>query len=120
MEDATELQLLRKRLGYQSLHDALTALPNQQFFISRLEGVLGRAKPASRVTVCKIDLDGLAVINDGFGRDVGDQLLQSVAQRLQSAVDGEKATVARFGSDEFAILIENSPTTPDVAALQYR
>jgi diguanylate cyclase (GGDEF)-like protein len=117
MEDVTELHLLRERLGYQSLHDALTGLPNQQFFISRLEGVLGHAKPASQITVCKIDLDGLAVINDGFGRDVGDQLLWSVAQGLQSAVDGEKATVARFGSDEFAILIEHSPTTPGVATL---
>jgi diguanylate cyclase (GGDEF)-like protein len=117
MDDVTELHLLRERLGYQSLHDALTALPNQQFFISRLEGVLGGAKRASQITVCKIDLDGLAVINDGFGREVGDQLLWSVAQRLQSAVDGEKATVARFGSDEFAIFIENSPTTPDVASL---
>ncbi len=120
MEDVTELQLLRERLGYQSLHDALTGLPNQQFFISRLEGTLGRAERASRITICKIDLDGLAVINDGFGREIGDQLLQSVAQQLQSAVDGEKATVARFGSDEFAILIENSPTTPDVAALATR
>jgi diguanylate cyclase (GGDEF)-like protein len=117
VEDATELQLLRERLSYQSLHDALTGLPNQQFFISRLEGVLGCAKRDSRITVCKIDLDGLAVINDGFGRKIGDQMLQSVAQRLQSVVDREKATVARFGSDEFAILIENSPTTLDVAAL---
>lgn len=117
MKDATELHLLRERLGHQSLHDALTGLPNQQFFISRLEGVLGRAERTSRITVCKIDLDGLAVINDGFGREIGDQLLQSVAQRLKSVVDGEKSTVARFGSDEFAILIENLPTTPDVAAL---
>ncbi|MGH3886813.1 MAG: putative bifunctional diguanylate cyclase/phosphodiesterase [Pseudonocardiaceae bacterium] len=117
VEDVTELHLLRERLVHQSLHDALTGLPNQQFFISRLEGVLGHAERTSRITVCKIDLDGLAVINDGFGREIGDQLLQSVAQRLQSAVDGETATVARFGSDEFAILIENSPTTPDLAVL---
>lgn len=117
MEDVTELHLLRKRLGHQSLHDALTGLPNQQFFISRLEGALGRAERSSRITVCKIDLDGLAVINDGFGREIGDQLLQSVAQHLQSAVDGDKVMVARFGSDEFAILIEHSSTTPDAAAL---
>ncbi|MGH4000405.1 MAG: diguanylate cyclase domain-containing protein [Pseudonocardiaceae bacterium] len=115
--DLTELHLLREYLSHQSWHDALAGLPNQQFFLSRLEGVLGRAEQGSRITVCKIDLDGLAVINDGFGREIGDQLLQSVAQRLQSAVDGEKATVARFGSDEFAILIERSSMTPDVATL---
>jgi diguanylate cyclase (GGDEF)-like protein len=117
VEDGTELHLLRERLVHQSLHDALTGLPNGQFFISRLEGALGRAERSSRITVCKIDLDGLAVINDGFSRAIGDQLLQSVAQRLQSVVDGEKVTVARFGSDEFAILIEHSSTMSDVAAL---
>jgi diguanylate cyclase (GGDEF)-like protein/PAS domain S-box-containing protein len=117
VEDVNDLHLLGERLGHQSLHDALTGLANQQFFISRLERVLGRAELATQITVGKIDLNGLAVINDGFGREVGDQLLQVVAQRLQLALEGEKATVARFGSDEFAILIENSPTTPDLAAL---
>ncbi|MDQ3761923.1 MAG: EAL domain-containing protein [Actinomycetota bacterium] len=117
VEDVTELHLLGERLAHQSLHDALTGLPNQQFFISRLEGVLGRAGPTARITVCKIDLDGLAVINDGFGREVGDQLLCSISRHLQFIVAGEKAMVARLGSDEFSILIENSPTTPDVAAL---
>jgi diguanylate cyclase (GGDEF)-like protein/PAS domain S-box-containing protein len=117
VEDVTELHLLGERLAHQSLHDNLTGLPNQQFFLSSLEGVLGRAGPTARVTVCKIDLDGLAIVNDGFGREVGDQLLCSVTRRLQAVVAGEKAMVARLGSDEFAILIENSPATPGVAAL---
>jgi diguanylate cyclase (GGDEF)-like protein len=120
VKDVTELHLLRECLSHQSLHDVLTGLPNQQFFISHLEGVLGHTERTSRITVCKIDLDGLAVINDGFGREIGDQLLQSVAQHLESVVAGEKAMVARFGSDESAILIENSPTMPNVAALAGR
>lgn len=110
--DASELHPLG-----QQLHDTLTGLPNQQFFVSTMEGALGRAGPDSRLTVCKIDLDGLAVINDGFGREIGDQVLRLVAERLQSAVSGEEATVARFGSDEFAILIESAATTLDAAAL---
>lgn len=117
VEDVTELHLLGQQLRQQSLHDALTGLPNQQFFMSTLEGALGRAGADSRITVCKIDLDGLAVINDGFGREAGDQVLRSIAGHLQSAVAAEQATVARFGSDEFAILIENSSTTPRVADL---
>ncbi|MGH3900149.1 MAG: putative bifunctional diguanylate cyclase/phosphodiesterase [Pseudonocardiaceae bacterium] len=117
MEDVTELHLLGQQLRHQSLHDALTGLPNQQFFVSTLEGALGRAGADSLITVFKIDLNGLAVINDGFGREIGDQVLQSIAGRLQSAVAGEQATVARFGSDEFAILIENSSTTPGVTDL---
>lgn len=53
----------------------------------------------------------------GFGREIGDQVLQAAAGRLRAVVAGEKAIVARFGSDEFAILIENSTATPDVATL---
>ncbi|MGB7796142.1 MAG: sensor domain-containing diguanylate cyclase, partial [Pseudonocardiaceae bacterium] len=112
VEDVTELHLLGQQLCQQSLHDALTGLPNQQFFGSTLQSVLERADQNSRITVCKLDIDDLAVINDAFGRQVGDHVLQSVASRLQSVVAGEKAIIARFGSDEFAILIENSPTTP--------
>ena len=112
VEDVTDLHLLGERLSHQSLHDALTGLPNQQFFVSRLESVVGRP-----LTLCKIDLDGFTVVNDGLGRRVGDLLLRSVAARLESVVADETATVARFGADEFAILIENSPTTPDVATL---
>lgn len=112
VEDVTELHLLGERLAHQSLHDTLTGLPNQQFFLSRLEGVLGRAGPATRIGVCTIDVDRLAVINDGFGREVGDQVLCAVAGRLQLVVCGTNAMVARLGSDEFAILVEHSATTP--------
>lgn len=117
VEDVTELHLLGQELRHQSLHDALTGLPNQQFFMSTLERVLERAGHGLRIIVCKVDLDSFAAINDGFGREIGDQVLQSVAGRLQVIVAGEKAIVARFGSDEFAILIENSAATPDVSAL---
>ena len=119
VEDVTELHLLGDRLSHQSLHDALTGLPNQQFFVSTLESVVGRDSPSS-VKLFKLDLDGFAVVNDGLGRRVGDQLLRSVAARLLSVVAGEKATVARFGADEFAILVEDSPTSPDVATLAER
>lgn len=117
VEDVTELHLLGEQLRHQSLHDALTGLPNQQFFVSTLERALGRG---GRVTVCTIDLDSFAVINDAFGRQVGDKVLQRVATQLQSVVAGQDATVARFGADRFAILIENSSRTPDVAALAAR
>lgn len=117
VEDVTELHLLGDRLRHQSLHDALTGLPNQQFFVTSLERALGGG---DRVTVYTIDLDSFAVINDAFGRHIGDRLLRRVAERLQSVVVGEEATVARFGADRFAILIVNSPTTPDVATLAAR
>jgi diguanylate cyclase (GGDEF)-like protein/PAS domain S-box-containing protein len=117
VEDVTELHLLGERLAHQSLHDALTGLPNQQFFLSRLEGVLGSAGPAARISVCTIDVDRLVVINDAFGRELGDQVLCAVAGRLQSVVSGANAMVARLGSDEFAMFVEHSASTPGVADL---
>ena len=122
VEDVTELHLLGQELRHQALHDALTGLSNQQFFMSTLEGVLERANLASQITIFKIDLAGLAVINDGLGREIGDRVLRSVTERLQRVVSGDvisggKATVARFSSDEFTILIENSSTTPSSATL---
>lgn len=117
VEDVTELHLLGERLAHQSLHDALTGLPNQQFFLSRLEAVLGRAGTAAQISVCTIDVDRLAVINDAFGREVGDQVLCTLAGRLQSVISGANAMVARLGSDEFATFMEHSATTPGVADL---
>ena len=78
------------------------------------------ANPAATIALYKIDLDGFTVVNEGLGRRVGDQLLRSVAARLQAVVAGEKATVARFGADEFAILLERTPASPDVATVAAR
>lgn len=114
VEDVTELHLLGDQLRHQSLHDALTGLPNQQYFVSTLERALGQG---GRVMVCTIDLDGFTVVNDAFDRQTGDKVLCWVAGRLRSVVADHEATVARFGADRFAILIENSPDTAHVATL---
>ncbi|MGH3813604.1 MAG: putative bifunctional diguanylate cyclase/phosphodiesterase [Pseudonocardiaceae bacterium] len=114
VEDFTDRQLLEQRVRHQSLHDLLTGLPNRLHFAIHLEALLERERSAA-VMLCKIDLDGFAVVNDGLGQGVGDLLLRSVAGRLQALVAGERAMVARFGADEFAILIEESTTTPNAA-----
>ncbi|MGH3775096.1 MAG: putative bifunctional diguanylate cyclase/phosphodiesterase [Pseudonocardiaceae bacterium] len=116
VEDFTDRQLLEQRVRHQSLHDLLTGLPNRLHFAIHLEALLERKRSAA-VMLCKIDLDGFAVVNDGLGQGVGDLLLRSVAGRLQALVAGERAMVARFDADEFAILIEESPTTPTAATL---
>ncbi|MGH3801445.1 MAG: putative bifunctional diguanylate cyclase/phosphodiesterase [Pseudonocardiaceae bacterium] len=116
VEDYTDRQLLEQRVRHQSLHDLLTGLPNRLHFAIHLEALLERERSAA-VLLCKIDLDGFAVVNDGLGQGVGDLLLRSVAGRLQALVAGERAMVARFDADEFAILIEESPTTPNAATL---
>lgn len=116
VEDFTDRQLLEQRVRHQSLHDLLTGLPNRLHFAIHLEALLERERGAA-VMLCKIDLDGFAIVNDGLGQGVGDLLLRSVAGRLQALVAGQRAMVARFDADEFAILIEESPTTPTAATL---
>jgi diguanylate cyclase (GGDEF)-like protein/PAS domain S-box-containing protein len=115
MQDDSELRLLQNQLTRQSLHDVVTGLPNRQFFTTRLESTLHRINPRTGATVYHLDLDAFAMVADGLGRQVGDRLLKVVADRLKAVVADEKAMVARLDSDEFAILVENTPTTPDIA-----
>jgi diguanylate cyclase (GGDEF)-like protein/PAS domain S-box-containing protein len=112
VQDISELQLLQDRLSHQLLYDALTGLPNRQHFASKLESTLGRIEPDGNLTLCFVNLDGFADINNGYGHEFGDRLLRTVAGRLETAVAGERSLVARIGPDEFAVLIEDTPDTP--------
>ncbi|WHT17644.1 EAL domain-containing protein [Crossiella sp. CA-258035] len=120
VEDVTELKLVQDRLHHQALHDRLTGLANRQFFLTRLESVLGRIDPATGMSLYHLDIDGFGMINSGLGHEVGDQVLRLVADKLRAVVANEKALVARFGGDEFAILIEHTASTPDVATMAAR
>lgn len=113
----TDVTLLQRRLTHQALHDALTNLPNRQFFGTRLEKALRHADPACGITVYHLDLDGFSLIAAGLGPEQSDNLLRKVAAKLLAVVEGEDAFVARLGGDEFGILIQNTPATPDVAAM---
>jgi len=115
IDDDSQLTLLGGRLQYQSLHDALTGLPNRQYLTTRLESLL-HSDIEHGVTLYHLDLDAFAVITDGLGREIGDKVLKLVAERLSAIFAGEKAMVARLEGDEFAVLVENGPDTPDVDA----
>lgn len=119
IEDVHDRHLLELRMRHQSLHDLLTGLPNRLHFGIYLEGLL-EGEPDATVVLCKINLDCFGIVNDGLGIGIGDLLLRSVACRLQALVAGEHAFLARFGADEFAIAIKESPATPDTATLAAR
>lgn len=119
VEDIADQELLEQRVRHQSLHDLLTGLPNRLHFGTHLEELLERHR-SSPVALYKIGLDSFGVVTDGLGIGIGDLLLISVADRLQALVADEKAFVARFDADEFAIVIEESSTTPDAATLAAR
>lgn len=120
VQDVTELQLLQDRLGHQLLYDALTGLPNRQCFHSKLETTLESAPPGATVTLCCLNLDGFAVLNNSLGHTVGDQLLRAVGRRLELVVGGENALVARIDGDEFAVLVVDSSSPPDIGELTNR
>ncbi len=124
VEDVSDLHLLQGRVSFQTLHDALTGLPNRQHLLSRLEGMLGERTQfgphGQYVALYLLDLDGFSIINNGLGMDEGDRLLKDVAKRLESlfaqdSVESDDTLVARVGGDEFAVLIR-TVGSPDVLA----
>ncbi|HWF74729.1 MAG TPA: GGDEF domain-containing protein, partial [Solirubrobacteraceae bacterium] len=95
------------RLSHQSVHDALTCLPNRALVIDRAEQMLARARRLQTpVAALYVDLDGFKHINDSFGHAAGDQVLRVIAQRLAQVVR-EADTVGRLGGDEFVVLLQD-------------
>jgi len=110
-----------QRLTYQARHDALTGLPNRPHLLERLDAAISRARSSTERTfsVLFMDLDRFKLINDSIGHAAGDEMLVEVGRRI-AAVLGDEGVVARFGGDEFAILVEHSGEAPQCEALAAR
>ena len=102
-----ELKNKSEVLKYQAEHDTLTKLPNRLLFLDRLKQALKHAKRVQEsVSVLFLDLDRFKEVNDTYGHEAGDKLLQSVTARLKECIRDED-TVARLGGDEFTIIFKN-------------
>ncbi len=108
--DITERRALEDRLKHQAFHDPLTRLANRVLVRYRLEHALQqRSQVSDSVAVIFIDLDNFKYINDSLGHSAGDELLMVLADRLRASLRAGD-TPARFGGDEFVILLEGLDT----------
>jgi diguanylate cyclase (GGDEF)-like protein/PAS domain S-box-containing protein len=105
IEDITERKQAEEKIRQLAYYDTLTGLPNRKLFSDRLAVALAHAeRNKQEVGVAMIDLDNFKSVNDTLGHDAGDLLLKAAAERLSSALRKED-TVARFGGDEFVLVL---------------
>ena len=119
IEDVTERRESEAKILHWARHDLLTGLPNRRYLRERLERILSRyaADNGSSLAVMYLDLDGFKKVNDSLGHAAGDQVLQTVADRLRKTLrHGE--LVARLGGDEFALIVENATPATSAALAQ--
>ena len=104
---AIDAAAARDRLVYSTLHDPLTGLPNRTLFLDRLGMAMKRSqrRPDALFAVLFLDVDRFKTVNDSLGHMAGDELLRSIAQRLNQSLRPVD-TVARMGGDEFAVLLD--------------
>jgi diguanylate cyclase (GGDEF)-like protein/PAS domain S-box-containing protein len=116
-KDVSERMQAQERMQHMAQHDALTELPNRMLFLDRLKQALARARWHKRlIAVLFVDLDRFKTINDTLGHEVGDRLLQALAERFSASVR-EGDTVARFGGDEFVMLLDDVSSEKDIGVV---
>lgn len=118
--DISERKAFEAELAHMAFHDTLSRLPNRVLFTDRLSHALARAQRRdATVAVMFVDLDNFKVINDSLGHHAGDSLLIAVTERLRQCLRPED-TLARFGGDEFTVLLEDVQSAQDAVIVAGR
>ncbi|GLY84278.1 putative bifunctional diguanylate cyclase/phosphodiesterase [Actinoallomurus iriomotensis] len=115
--DFSEQVALERQVAHLTFHDGLTGLPNRAYLEERAREKVGRSQ--GPVAVVFVDLDGFTAVNDSIGHAGGDQLLAQAARRIRAGVLADD-TVARWGGDEFAVLMESAAEVQTVVDLGER
>ena len=114
ISDITNISNMKQQLQVMATHDALTELPNRILFYDRLAIALANARRNRKgIAILSLDLDRFKDINDSLGHDTGDKVLQAAAKKLTGVVRSVD-TVARFGGDEFVVLLGEIELKADV------
>jgi diguanylate cyclase (GGDEF)-like protein/PAS domain S-box-containing protein len=120
VRDITRRREMEAQLRHQALHDPLTGLPNRTLFEDRVSQALQRAGRHRRsISVMYLDIDGFKAINDSMGHGAGDELLCTIAGRIDECLRGVDAA-ARLGGDEFACLVESLGDRDDALVIARR
>jgi diguanylate cyclase (GGDEF)-like protein len=117
--DISDQVALRQQVTHLTFHDGLTGLPNRAYLEERARDGLRRRGDGTEAGVVFLDLDGFTAVNDSVGHGAGDLVLAQAARRLRAIVPTHD-TVARWGGDEFAVLIDNVPGVQDIADVAER
>lgn len=111
-----KLSMSHEALRHSSHHDPITHLPNWAHFENQLSKIMAQSLDNQQIALLYLNLDNFKIINNGLGRNIGDQVLRAVSAILQKNV-GSNSLVARLGSDEFAIILRDIKKQDDVLAV---
>ncbi len=120
LTDLSRIKQAEQQLEYLAYHDPLTGLPNRRLFEDRLEQALAQGQRSGEtLAVLLLDLDDFKALNDGFGHEMGDEVLRAAGPRIQGLLK-EGDTVARWGGDELILLVRDPGDSSIIASLAER